>query len=89
MSTRIGAPLCTLALVVLLAGFTGPEQVAERPHPVAGTWDYTLESPQGMYKGTLVFTETEDGLSGTVQSEDQSGETPLQNVAFEGTTLSF
>ena len=89
MSTRIGAPLCTLALVVLLAGFTESEQVAERPHPVAGTWDYTLESPQGVYKGTLVFTETEDGLSGTVQSEDQSGETPLQNVAFEGTTLSF
>ena len=89
MSTRIKAPLGTLALIILLAGFTGSERALEQPHPVAGTWDYTLESPQGVYKGTLVFTETEDGLRGTIESDEQSAETSLQNVAFEGSTLSF
>ena len=87
MRIKKAVPLCMLALTVLVAGFTGPERVAE--HPLAGDWDYTLETPQGTYEGTLVFTETEDGLSGTMESADQSGETPLQNVTFEGSTLSF
>ena len=89
MSTKIVAPICMLALVGILAGFTGSEQAAEPPHPLEGAWDYQLESPQGMYKGTLVFTETEDGLAGTIESADQSGKTDLENVTFEGSTLSF
>ena len=64
-----------------------PSARAQENPDIAGTWDFTLESPQG--KNTFLFIVKKDGekLSGLVKS--QRGERPVDNFALTGNDLTF
>jgi hypothetical protein len=103
---KIG-PLCLLFVASVLFGCAGsgetvqpaspaseeamqPDAAASAPAAV-GVWAYEVDSPQGIYRGTLTITETAEGvLSGRIDPHDSSDE-PLrvQNVDYEGETLTF
>lgn len=57
-------------------------------HEAAGTWKYTLDSPQGG-GGTLVITRNGDVYSGTIRRDRASEDTPLQEVKISGNNISF
>ena len=77
----------TLALflaVLLMAGCAGSKEAAKAPHPLSGAWDWSVDTPQGVYTGVLMFAEAEDMLSGTIASaEDPSQALPLEEVMFD------
>ena len=56
---------------------------------VAGTWEYEIESPQGVLSGTLTLEESGGGLEGTMSSPTGEDDADLESVSFDGTTLSF
>ena len=51
------------AVVLILSGCAGSGQTA---HPLAGNWDYVVETPDGNYEGTFMFTDGEEGLMGSI-----------------------
>lgn len=77
-----------LLAVFLFAGCAGSKKAAEEmvkaPHPLTGTWNYSLDTPQGVYTGVMTFAEIEDVLSGTITSDDQPDQTAvLEDLTFD------
>lgn len=56
---------------------------------VVGTWEYTIESPQGVLSGTLTLEERGADLDGTISSPAGDGKEELQSIAFDGSSLRF
>jgi outer membrane receptor protein involved in Fe transport len=54
----------------------------------AGTWTYTVESPQGG-GGSFTLIKREDNYTGTLISSRNNTEVALSNVALSGNELSF
>lgn len=54
---------------------------------VAGSWDVTIESPQG--KRTVVMVIKKDGEKLTGAMKSQRGERPLDSVAVKGDEITF
>jgi hypothetical protein len=54
----------------------------------AGTWNYTIESPQGG-EGTLTITKEGEVYSGTIKNNRFNSENALSNVTVNGNELSF
>ena len=77
--------LWSLAVVVLiLSGCAGSGQVA---HPLAGNWNYAVETPDATYEGTLTFTEGEEGLMGSIIGDGFSEALPLAGITFAESVL--
>jgi hypothetical protein len=58
-------------------------------YEAAGTWNYTIDSPQGG-TGTIVLKKGDDGkYTGTIKSERMREETVLTNVVVNGNEVSF
>jgi outer membrane receptor protein involved in Fe transport len=53
-----------------------------------GTWQYTIESPQGG-EGTLSITKNGDAYSGSITNKRFNSNTPLNSVTLKGNELSF
>ena len=68
--------LKALLILLFVAGCAGSRKAAQAPHPLAGNWDYTLDTPQGVYTGILTFTKSEVGLTGVLNMS----ETPVDDV---------
>lgn len=80
-----------LLILMLLAGCAGSKE-AMAPHPLAGMWDYAVDTPQGVYTGALTFMQEEGALKGTISSSDAPGQAmPLDGLTFdaESGALSF
>ena len=77
-----------LVAVLLMAGCASSKQAAE-PHPLAGMWDYTVDTPEGVYNGVITVSETEGELSGTITSDALTGQMALTDLMFENDVLSF
>ena len=75
----------TLCLAVLLmAGCASSKEAAKAPHPLAGAWDWSVDTPQGIFTGVLTFAEAEDMLSGTITGDEGPDENLLmEEVAFD------
>ncbi len=75
----------TLCLAVLLmAGCASSKEAAKAPHPLAGAWDWSVDTPQGVFTGVLTFTEVEDMLAGTIGAAQTPDETaPLEEIMFD------
>ena len=77
----------TLCLAVLLmAGCaSSKEAVMEKaPHPLAGAWDWSVDTPQGVFTGVLTFADVDDMLSGTIAAAEAPEETaPLEEIMFD------
>lgn len=60
---------------------------------VAGTWDYTSETPAGSSGGKLTIEKDGDDYSGTITYDDPSGNgtatSPISDVSISGSQLSF
>jgi len=54
---------------------------------LVGTWEYTLETPQGDRTGTLTFEGDASSLEGTITTQGESQD--VEDISFDGTTLSF
>ncbi|MCX8491943.1 MAG: TonB-dependent receptor [Cyclobacteriaceae bacterium] len=57
-------------------------------YEAAGTWNYTIESPQGGV-GTLKIKKEGNVYSGTIVSNRSPRENPLKDVVFKNNELSF
>jgi outer membrane receptor protein involved in Fe transport len=53
-----------------------------------GTWNYTIESPQGG-EGTLILKKEGDKYTGTINNKRFNRENPLKEVAVNGNELTF
>ena len=74
----------TLLAALLLAGCAGSKEVAKAPHPLAGAWDWSVDTPQGVFTGVLTFTEVDDMLAGTIGAAQTPDETaPLEELMFD------
>ena len=76
-------------VVALLAGCAGTRQAADPADALVGTWAYTVETPEGDYSGQLTFEKIAGDLTGTVTSEALSNPADLEDIAFDGTQLTF
>ena len=75
----------TLILIVaLLLG--APSQAAQGAN-VVGSWDFTVESPNGKTTSVLVIKKDGDKLSG--MSKGARGERPLESVSVAGSDITF
>ena len=54
---------------------------------LAGAWNYSVDTPDGVYQGRLVFTKSEDGFTGKMSG--QAGETDLKDLKVENNEVSF
>lgn len=60
------------------------EAMMKEMHVLAGAWNYSLDTPQGVYTGVLMLMDGAEGLSGTITSDDQPDQAaPLENVMFD------
>lgn len=83
------SPILLFVVFALVAGCAGSKKAAEAPHPLAGDWSYSIDTPQGVFTGILSFTEVDDVLGGMIGSDQQGGEIGIQNVAFEENQVTF
>lgn len=74
---------CT-ALITL--GVLTAAVAAQSPN-VVGTWDITIDSPQGQNKAMLMIKKDGDKLSGAMKSA--RGERPIESVALAGNDITF
>ena len=73
-----------LLAALLIAGCAGSKEVAKAPHPLAGAWDWSVDTPQGVVTGILTFTEVEDMLAGTIARAEAPEQTaPLEELMFD------
>lgn len=70
-----------IILVTLSSAFA-----AQNPS-VVGSWDITIDSPQGQNKALLVIKKEGDKLSGAMKSP--RGERPIESVALSGNDITF
>ena len=75
--------------LLLVAGCAGSREAAQAPHPLVGNWEYTLDTPQGVYTGLLTFTESEEGLAGMIHLDETPIEeaAPMEELAFDSETM--
>ncbi len=73
-----------LLAALLIAGCAGSKEVAKAPHPLAGAWDWSVDTPQGVFTGILTITEVDDMLAGTIGAAEQPDQTaPLEELMFD------
>ncbi|MDE2730394.1 MAG: hypothetical protein OXI38_03240 [Bacteroidota bacterium] len=77
-----------LLIAAMLAGCVGSRQ-AQAPHPLVGNWAYSLDTPQGVYTGTIVFSESDEVLAGTIGMDDSPvGDTmAMEELVFDSETM--
>lgn len=56
---------------------------------LAGTWNYSFESPQGVSEGTFVFSKIDGGYTGVMTFNDGQPDSDLRDVSFRNGELSF
>ncbi len=72
----------TFVLLFVLAAVFG----GQTPN-VVGSWDITIESPQGKNNALLVVKKDGDKLSGAMKSP--RGERPIESIALTGNDITF
>jgi hypothetical protein len=97
--TMLQRPVLTLTLAVLVS-FAGAAAAQEKPQEkpkdppkataaavdVTGTWDVSVETPQGAATLTATFKQEGEKLTGTLSS--QMGEMPLEGTV-KGAEIAF
>jgi hypothetical protein len=79
MKTTLFTAFISLAVLTSAVAAQGPK--------VVGTWDITIDSPQGQNKAMLIIKKDGDKLSGAMKSA--RGERPIESVALTGNDVSF
>ena len=71
----------------MLAGCASTKKAA--PHPLAGMWDYSVDTPDGTYKGVVSIMEVEGSLVGSITSDALPGKMDLTGLTFVDNHVSF
>jgi hypothetical protein len=74
-------------LTFILTAFLWSAAHARPQASVAGTWDITIDSPQGQRTSMLVIKKEGDKLTGALKSP--RGERPLDSVSVKGDEITF
>jgi hypothetical protein len=74
----------SMAFVILVALTYA---VAAQSPNVVGSWDITIDSPQGQNKALLIIKKDGDKLNGAMKSA--RGERPIESVALTGNDITF
>lgn len=61
----------------------------EAEEMLMGSWNYTINSPQGEMTGQWIFTEEDGMLTGVMTSNQGGPDTNMNNLSFLGGSLSF
>ncbi len=85
---------CLIApILAALAGCASLRNAAPEPPAIVGNWDYELDTPQGVYRGTFSFEQSEEGLAGSVTQDGGVDGVVLEEITFDEetglTTFSF
>ena len=62
--------LSSLFLLFILGGCASTGGLSSEESPVAGDWTYSIDSPQGIYTGTLMIAQGDSGLEISLAQED-------------------
>lgn len=65
-----------------------PQTAGAAVYQAAGTWIYTVDSPQGG-GGTIVLIKSGDDYSGAIRPDKGDAEIALENLTVEGNEVSF
>ena len=79
--TILLATVCVCALALALVA-----RAADEPAKVAGTWEMSMEGPQGTMTQTLTIEQKGEMIKGTIKGP--RGETPFEGTV-KGNTISF
>ena len=85
LSDMVRSVLSTTLLALLLtAGCASSKKMAKEPHVLAGAWLYSLDTPEGVYTGEIMFMEVASVLQGTITSNDTPDQSvPLEDVVYD------
>jgi len=75
----------TFILIALL--LLGASSLAAQSANVVGSWDFTVESPNGKTSSVLIIKKDGDKLTG--MSKGARGERPLESVSVAGNDITF
>src|SRR5438132_8181194 len=76
-----------LVLAAVLLSIAQVNSFARPQSSVVGTWDVTIESPQGKRNAMLVIKQDGGKLTGAMKS--QAGERPLDSITLKGNDITF
>ena len=77
----------TFILVVLALSVATARPLAVQGASAVGSWDVTIDSPQGQRTVVMVIKKDGDKFTGAMKS--QAGERPLDSVAVKGDEITF
>jgi hypothetical protein len=75
------------SFVVMMVALMASAAAARAQNPVVGSWDFTVTSPVGENKSTLIVKEEGGVLSAIAKSVQ--GERPLDKIAVDGATITM
>ena len=79
-----------LVFAASIAGCAGSRTAATPepppPHPLEGAWSYAVNTPQGTFTGTLIFTAVGDSLSGAIATDDNPDDLLEFGVEYDSET---
>ena len=79
--------ILSLSLITLLLAAASVARTLQSNASVVGSWDITIESPQGKRTGVLVIKQEGDKLTGVLKTP--RGERPLDSVTVKGSEITF
>ena len=79
--------LFSLSLVTILLAAAAFARGSQSDAGVAGSWDLTIDSPQGKRTVVLIIKQEGDKLKGMIKSP--RGERPLDSVTVKGNEITF
>lgn len=74
-------------VVVVMVAMVSSTTAARAQNPAIGTWDFTVTSPVGENKSTLIIKEEGGVLSAIAKSEQ--GERPLDKISVDGAGITM
>ena len=86
LKPKLSASITLLTLFFLAVGCASTKNAKIVIPNYIGTWNYTIETPQGVQNGFFSFTETEEAVTGSIGSE--AGTALLENFAITEETVS-
>lgn len=75
------------SLVLIVAQLLGASSQAAQGASIVGSWDITIESPQGKNTSVLMIKKDGDKLGGMIKGA--RGERPLESVTLSGSDITF
>ena len=87
MKRILNASLVLVLAAGLFAGCASTKKAAQ--HPLAGMWDYTVETPDGAYEGVVTIAEVEGNLVGSISNDALPGKMDLTGLMFEDNQVMF